>query len=377
MSGDVGDINIPNYRVKKNGRGYWEPTRTMREAGFQPIACGVDGPLAWAKASKADDAWQDYRRGIVPEAEIKHIPGSIGEAWHRYAKTREFKTKATATQDEWWRAWKYIGGVFADVDPVTVTLEDISDLRAGIEEDVSLSEAHRVIKIWRAGWVTWSAMGYCQAEADPSKGVRNKAPKGRRDTWLNIEVWLQIRRAWREGYTGLALGLSIMRDSGCSPIDAREALASQIVTNGRTTFFAIDRAKTGKPAYVPLSSVSLWLLAAMEREVGAAFIGQARIVRQRSGDPYNWRSKFNEDHRVIRTLVFGEQEKRQLKDIRRTATVEAIDGDVTKEHLSNAMGNTIGYSNQLWQTYNKPSPVSGLAFQEARRRGRKKGTNKG
>lgn len=371
----MGSIKIPNYRVKPNGRGYWEPTAKMREAGFLPLSCGPDGPAAWAKAKKADKAWQDFRKGIVPERKPAHIPGSIGEAWHRYVETHEFKVKAKATQDEWWRVWKYIGAAFADRDPATVELEEISELRLGVEDLVSLTEAHRTIKIWRAAWVTWAAMKYCEADADPSFGVRNKAPKGASETWEQIEVWKQIRRAWREGYTGIALGLSLIWDSGCSPVDAREAVASQIVTDGHTTSFAIDRAKTGKPAYVPLSRLTLYLLAAMEREVGVAFIGQAGIVRQRSGAPYNWRSKFNEDHRHIRTLVFGEDEKRQMKDIRRTAASEAIEGDVSTTHLSQAMGNTIGHSNQLWETYAKPSPVSGLAFQEARRKGRRKRTD--
>lgn len=374
----MGKVKIPYYRVSpKNKRGYWEPTPSMKAVGFHPIACGLDGPAARAKAEEANLKWQRYRRGEVPFEEIRHVPGSIGEAWHRYVKTEEFKSKKSATREEWWRCWKWIGAAFADVDPETVSLEDISQLRIAVRDKVSLSEAHRVIKIWRAAWVTWQSMGYCGTRTDPSKGVRNSAPKGGTQTWTNLEVWLQIRCAWREGYTGIALALSLLRDTGCSPVDARNAIASQIVTNGYGAFFAIDRAKTGKPAFPALSALSLWLLAAMEREAGVAFIGKARIIRQRNGDPYNWRSKFNEDHRVVRAMAFGEIEKRQMKDIRRSATVEAIDGGVSKEHLSNTLGNTIGYSNQLWQTYNKPSPISGLAFQEARRRGRKIRTDQG
>ena len=128
---------------------------------------------------------------------------------------------------------------------------------------------------------------------------------------------------------------------------------------------------------VPLSARTLWLLGAMEREIGAALIGEAILVRKPSGAIYHEKNYFARDFRLIRAMVFGKAEKRQMQHIRRTAASEAIDGDISKEHLSGAMANTIGHSNQLWETYVKPSPVSGLAFQEARRKGRKNRTDKG
>lgn len=372
----MGKIKIPYYVVQK-GRGYWQPKKEMRDAGFQRVRCGPDGPAAWARAQTANEAWQQYRRGQSPKPKNVYPPGSIGEAWERYRRTAEWTKKAKATRDEWDRAWKWLGTALADVDPVTITLEQMSELRELVKERISNREAHRVIKVWRAAWKTWAALGYCIRDADPSLGIRNTSEKGGTATWKAIEIWLQIRAAWREGYTGLALCLSIIWDAGCSPIDARKATASQIVTDGRRTFFSIDRAKTGKPAFLPLSRRTLWLLRTMEREMGAVFIGEARLVRNRSGDPYIHRANFNKDHRTVRTVCFGSDETRQLNDIRRTAASEAIDGEISTGHLSLAMGNTIGRSNQLWQVYAKPSRVPGLAFQEARRRGRKKGTEAG
>jgi hypothetical protein len=43
----MGKIEIPYYTVRRNGRGFWEPTRKMRALGFQSVPCGVDGlPIA-------------------------------------------------------------------------------------------------------------------------------------------------------------------------------------------------------------------------------------------------------------------------------------------------------------------------------------------
>jgi hypothetical protein len=43
-----------------------------------------------------------------------------------------------------------------------------------IEETVSLREAHRCVKIWRAMWKITAALGYCERDADRSLGVGNR-----------------------------------------------------------------------------------------------------------------------------------------------------------------------------------------------------------
>jgi hypothetical protein len=47
-----------------------------------------------------------------------------------------------------------------------------------IERTVSLREAHRCIKIWRALWRKLAALGYCVRDADPALGITNRAAKG-------------------------------------------------------------------------------------------------------------------------------------------------------------------------------------------------------
>jgi hypothetical protein len=154
----MADIRIPNYQVRRNDRGFWEPTKKMRALGFSSIACGVDGPDAWAKAELWNARWQAVRRGdtpspalvaadnLSPERSEKltiYPPRSLGDAFRRYRGTNEWSTKAPRTREDWWRAWKRIKPVFGDVDPRTVTLETLSAWRQAIEESVSLREAHR------------------------------------------------------------------------------------------------------------------------------------------------------------------------------------------------------------------------------------------
>ena len=77
-------------------------------------------------------------------------PRSVGEAFRRYRRTEEWQRKAARAREDWWRAWRRIKPIFGDCDPRTVTLEDVSAWRKAIEDIVSLHEAHRAMKIWRA-----------------------------------------------------------------------------------------------------------------------------------------------------------------------------------------------------------------------------------
>ncbi len=71
-------------------------------------------------------------------------------------------------------------------------------------------------------------------------------------------------------------------------------------------------------------------------------------------------------------LAFGEGEKRQLADFRRSGTVEALAGTVDPMHLSSKMANSISTSNRLHKTYG-PARLSAVrAADAARQRGRGK-----
>ena len=257
----MADVKIPNYQVRRNGRGFWEPTPRMRELGFGSVPCGPDGPDAWAIAQQWQDRWIAARKGEAPspamvsaanlspdqvEGLTIYPPRSIGEGFRRFRGTDEWKRKEPRTREDWWRVWRRIKPVFGDCDPKTVTLEDIDAWRTMIERTVSLREAHRCIKIWRALWRKLAALGYCVRDADPALGITNRAAKGRSAVWTEGEVVRLAKRAWRDGYHGLAAVIAVMWSSQQSPGDVRTLVASQLVTDGAGAVFFTDRAKTGQ-----------------------------------------------------------------------------------------------------------------------------------
>ena len=195
------------YLVFINGRWRWRPTKTMRAVGFRLINLGPGTVVNGRKVPSVEDKtramrlnedWDRCRRGLPARAVAEHAypPGSVGDAYHRAMRLREQERKAAGkawtneqkSRDDWPRAWKWIEPVFADCDPKTVTPEQligdpknptVLGLRPLVAAKVSESEAHRVIKVWRALWRKMSVFGFCEAGRDPSLMFANSAPPPR------------------------------------------------------------------------------------------------------------------------------------------------------------------------------------------------------
>jgi hypothetical protein len=359
-------IKIPFYRVK-NGNGFWEPKPYMRAAGMVSAPCGPDGPVAWAKAMALTREWETHKRTAQPPSGRAPARGSLEEAFQRYRVTEEWDKKAPRTREEWERAWSRIGPIFGTENPQFITLDSISGFRAKIERNVSVREAHRCIKIWRALWRVAAAQGYCQRDADPSLGVRNTEPERRQAVWTHAEARQLVKGAWRAGYRGLAAVIAVAWDSSLSPVDVRALTPAQ-----RTApdVFVLARAKTGRGAVATLSRPALAVLDAYLASLGAAIAPTAQIFRNRSGAPYS-KDTLGDDFRDVRALVFGEGERRTIADFRRSGAVEAIRGGASAEHIGTKLANDFGSSAFLQKTY---APVDLATVREvdaARRKGRK------
>ncbi|BBF92223.1 hypothetical protein [Blastochloris tepida] len=371
------------YRVKRNGRAFWEPTPKMKAAGFHSVPLGPDGPEAFRIAEEWNRRWDAARRGETPspamvaadnlspetsEELTVYPPHSLGEAFRKYRRTEEWSRKAPRTREDWWRGWRRIKPVFGDCDPRTV---DLSAWRKAVEDTVSLREAHRAMKIWRALWKVAAALGYCVRDADPSLGIRNTAAAGRDATWIEGEAVRLFKQAWRDGYFGLAAIIAVAWSTQLSPGDVRALRASQLATAADGTAFFAERAKTGKPVGGVLTNRALAALAAYLAKIGVEMTGEAFIFRNRSGAPYS-KDTLGDDFRDVRAVLFGDGERRTLADFRRSGAVEAIVGEAAPAALAHAMGNTLSASNALFATYVPVNLATVRSVMEARKRGRAK-----
>jgi hypothetical protein len=179
-----------------------------------------DGPAAWAIARAAYDDWQ-----AKCEAEGKRpsriAEGTLAATFSEYRQTQEWAGKAVRTREEWNRCWALIGPALGPCRPPTVPLAQISTFRRMVEANVSLREAHRCIKIWRALWRVAAALKYCQRDADPSLGVpSSRSPD--RPFGSTARSCGFARGAWRAGYKGLAALMAVAWEH--EPLVSRRAL---------------------------------------------------------------------------------------------------------------------------------------------------------
>jgi hypothetical protein len=252
-----------------------------------------------------------------------------------------------------------------------VTPEQLLALRTHVAAKISQTEAHRVIKVWRALWKKMAVMGFCSAERDPSLMFANNAPIPRQAIWHEVEAVRLIKEAWRRGYPGLAACLAVAWDSQLSPVDASGLQAGQMRQDRFGLWFEVSRAKTGRAALATLSKRATAILKVYLDRLAVEPLASAKLFRNRSGRPYT-KDKLGRDFRTIREAVFGAAESRQLADFRCSGSVEALAGDVDPGKLSSKMANSIAESNRLHRTYGPVVLASVRDADAARQRGRTK-----
>lgn len=358
------------YSRVRAGHRHFEPTEAMKKKGFQWQNLGPEGPEARAKAFRLYEDWLRVRNAPVEADGGSTYPhGSVGWAWDRYRQTEAWAAKSASTRKKDWEwSWRWIGTAFGDVSPRTIEIEAIEDLYGHVLETKGIHTAHRVVKIWRALWKVMASFKLCEIGADPSKIVRNKAPKGRNQTWSEIEIIAIAKRAWRDGYKGLAALLAVAWDTQFAPVDCRTLTLGQRVKDRRGTFFDTARGKTGKAVIGTLSRRTVKIMDAYIAGLGFDLHEDAPIFRQLNGRPFKSKD-LSDEFRLIRDLVFP-GDNRLMLDIRRSGAVEALAGQVELSAIAAKMGNTIDVNKKLQETYLPRRAATVRLVDEARKRGR-------
>jgi len=352
--------------------------------GFRIIACGHDGPSAWATADQWEQRYQRARRGLEPTPTKVYPKDSVGDAFTRYRQTNAWKIdKKPRTREDWERGWQFIEPYFGDVPPTLVTLELLDEWYARLKRAKGAGEAGRALKIWRALYNVMAGMRLCPPGTDPSLAIRKESVPGRTETWRQPEVIRLAKGAWRAGYRGLACVIAVAWDTQFSPVDVRTLVPRQAVASGQDWGFLIDRTKTGEAAFGTLSKRTRRLVETYVAGLGFELMDTAPIFRTRghapgpkggrprAGSPYTKDSLIG-DFADVRRIVFGGTEKRRLMDMRRSGAVEANAGGASVEVIAAKMGNSIDQNKTLQRTYMPVNLAAVRAADDARKVGRKR-----
>jgi|HubBroStandDraft_5_1064220.scaffolds.fasta_scaffold166785_1 hypothetical protein len=241
--------------------------------------------------------------------------------------------------------------MWGDVAPDTITFEMMSRWRAALEKRHGRGVAHKTPRVWRTFWKIMLGMKVART-ADPSTGVRNRAPAPRWQRWSEGEAVQLVKSAWRRRYHGLACIIAVAWDTQFSPVDVRTLAARhRSMIGGKLVFDrqADGRAKTGRAAIGTVSARTERLVATYLAQLALDLHPDAILFRNRSGNPYR-PDTLSDDFADLRELTFA-GDKRRLMDMRRSGVVEAIAGDAGPLGLSAKLANSIERSNTLHKTY--------------------------
>jgi hypothetical protein len=76
--------SLPSYYKVTRFRGFWCPSRRMRQQGFASVACGEDGNEARALAESWNEKWRAHRTGQSCDGQAPLIPSSHKEVGYIY-----------------------------------------------------------------------------------------------------------------------------------------------------------------------------------------------------------------------------------------------------------------------------------------------------
>jgi hypothetical protein len=252
-----------------------------------------------------------------------------------------------------------------------ITTELCEQFYSHLAANTSDSERWRTIKglkILLADMVVRLRLGY----ASPADKLVNPTPAGRTAIWLASEIEEASFVGEMLGFEGMALGVRIAWETLFSPVDVWSLPLRAMRRDATGWYFHRVRTKTEAEAFGAISEdLARDLLAYMARQP-FEYTPDTPIIRQRNGNAYRSKDTFGDDFRWVRLFAFGEDEKRQFMDIRRSANVEADASGADKKTMGELLANGLADSSFLDKTYTPPTVTKSREVAEQRLQGREK-----
>lgn len=154
-------ISIPCFRIKRTAGGiryYWEPSATLKAAGWKPLRLGQDEDVAIRAARARNDEVAAWRAGAATPREVKRIEQRHTVDWiiaefrkHRFPRLKD------STQAEYASKLKVISRWAGSERIDTITRQNILDFRDALyapRKDGTVREntAYNTLKVLRTLW---------------------------------------------------------------------------------------------------------------------------------------------------------------------------------------------------------------------------------
>jgi integrase len=168
----------------------------------------------------------------------------------------------------------------------------------------------------------------------------------------------------------MALAIELLWATMMSPVDIRTLSRAMVFENAGGLYVHRPRSKTQVEVYVDLDGDTARRLKAYLNGTPTT-LGDAPIIRgERGGKAFRNRHEFARRFATIRKAAFGEDEKRQMRDIRRSANVEADLGGASADDRAAILGNALNTDPKLERTYTPPTLAKARELRKQREAGR-------
>lgn len=361
---------IPYYRVK-NGIGYWEPPAWARVKPYHMVGldCGPDGPEARERARDRVTLMRRMRvTGEVSTVAPEWPKGSLGHFFETWTRTPGFAQRSAGTREEFEQAWAHVPKDMKSKKLTAIGANEIERLQIKLQETKGDWTRWRTIKKLREIFAAAKDRGF--VSFSPAVTMSNPEPEGRTQRWTADDVQTLIDKADELGKPDMALSIALAWATMVSPVDVRTLTRAMVHEDRHGLYIERKRTKTGVGILTDLDDDTARRLKAYLNGTPTT-LGDAPIIRQqKTGKAFSDRHDFARRFATIRKAAFGPEEKRQMRDIRRSANVEADLGGASADDRAKILGNALNKDPKLERTYTPPTLAKARELRKSREQGR-------
>lgn len=360
---------IPYYRVK-NGVGYWEPPAWARAKPYemQGLKCGPDGPEARDKARERVALMLRLKTtGDVSTVAPAWPSGSLGHFYEKWTRTPGFGKKSLGARAEFDQAWAHVSDKLKRTKLTAIRATEIERLQIDLESKGEWTR-WRTIKKLREVFAAAKAHGFITQS--PAQTMSNPEPEGRNQVWSAAEVRAMVDKADELGKPDMALSIALAWSTMMSPVDIRTLTRAMVFEDKGGLYIHRPRSKTQVEVFVDLDAETASRLKFYLNGTPVTLPNVPIIRQENSGNAFTDRHDFARRFATIRKATFGKDEKRQLRDIRRSANVEADLGGASADDRAKILGNALNTDPKLERTYTPPTLAKARELRKQREAGR-------
>lgn len=284
-------IDIPGLIIKQRGKKtyhYWQPSATLRKAGWQSVPLGTDPRAAQRAAEQQNDKVEQWRAGgAAPRTVKKFIKGgTIDQLIARYI-TDKFPEHAESTRKEY-RSKLNIIQRWAGPEQVS----HIDRKRVRKLKEALLRPVNGEVKIHRAAGTMRVLKTLLEFAIDaeflpedtrnPAANMEMPTPPSRDQFWSAPALDAMTAVAIEEGQPGLALALRIGRETGQREGDVMKLVISRWIELPRHKLNPDDWDALAEPG--PDGVRSVWAIRLRQgktnRWVEIPIVGQTRRMME-------------------------------------------------------------------------------------------------